>query len=250
MIPKKHHINLEKSINEPIGGLQTNPYLEEVGVFDNPDAVYSIHFFRDVETKYSAKGVVVLKETKNICRVLPSMADMVKVKGKMVWKPESFYYPMYILLGEIAFKRWLGKPDVREALAINDEQFIKDVDALWHSLLVHYKAACAVVRPNRRGLWDYEILTWGTNIRFQYDGKERRGHRKLTYRFSKDPRKPNRVEVEYRFDVNKRDTDLPTLTLRRKYPLESWPNTKAFVTNPKNMRYLDILYEEAAEANK
>lgn len=243
-------MNLEKSVGHSIEALRLNPYMEEVWVLDHPEATHRAHFFKDNGKKYSAKGVLVMKENNLICRTLPSMADMAKLKRGFGWKLESFYLPLYTLLGEIGFKRWLSKPDVREALVKDDRAYIKEIDPLWHSLLLLYNLACSEIRPGKTKLWDYAVITWSTRIRYQYRGKERHGMRKLRYDFSPEHiRESNRCIVEYRFDVNRKRTTLPILTLSRKYPLETWPNTKTFVALPENAPYLELLFDEIEAAS-
>ncbi|ANZ49194.1 hypothetical protein PARSHIK_113 [Erwinia phage vB_EamM_Parshik] len=251
---KAHHIllgdimKLEHAVGHPLKTLRSNPYMEEVWTLNHPDAAHSFHFFKANDKKYSAKGVVVEKGIDIIVEVLPSMADMKKLIGArgFGWKLESFYHPLYLRIGEIAFRRCLGNADFRVALAKNDGEFVRNYDPLIHSLFLAYGLATAEIRPGKEGIWPYEILTWNSTFRAKYHtGKELSGRRKLTYRQSKHPELPCTAEMDMRFDVKRRCNTAPNLTITRRYLLESWPNSKTFVASPENKPYLDILLAEA-----
>lgn len=246
----KHYFNLDKSVGHPIAGLQTNPYMSEVWVLDHPDATHRAHFFKGNEVKFNAKGVLVLKENNTVCRTIPSAADMVKLKRGFGWKLESFAHPLYALVGELAFKRWLKSPDVREALIKNDAQFIKECDPLFHSVLMLYGKSCSEVRPKKVGIWPYDMISWNSKIRLQVDGVECRGNRKMAYNFGKNPRVDNGTNIEFRLDAGNWRNKLPSITIARRYPVESWPNTKQFSLAEENRPYFAALFHEMTSGSR
>lgn len=234
--------NLTEFVGKSITDLRGNKLFDEVYVFDHGACDYRIHFFKNTSVNRSAKGVVVVRSTDIIDRVLPGLATL--AIGDSVFRAEHCIMPIYHMLGEIAFRRWLVDEDMREALRKNYDGFVRNRDPLFYSLLIYHAAARTAKQPKSKGLWPYPVLTWDTDVRFQYRGKERFARRRLSYKFADNPRQASRVEAEYRIHASRRDNNAPNLTLSRRYPVHCWANTKAFMSQPENLPYLDALFNE------
>lgn len=242
--------NLTEYVGKTITDLRANRHFDEVRVFDHPKANCRIHFFRTINLRHAAKGVVVMRDTDIIDRVLPGMATADKKNKAPEFKAEHCIMPIYYMLGEIAFRRWLADDDMREAMVKNYDGIIYNRDPLFYSLLIYHGVARAERQPKSRGLWPYAVLTWDTDVRFQYRGKERFARRRLSYKFAENPRQASRVEAEYRIHGSRRDNNAPNLTLSRKYPIDNWANTKTFMSQPENIPYLDALFNEMDRKKK
>ncbi len=244
--------NLTTFVGKNISELRASRLFVEVYVFDHRDADHRVHFFRKRDVHFSATGVVVPRHTDIIESVLPGLATVDKKTNKTpVFRAEHCIMPVYRMLGEIAFRRWMADDDMREAIVRNYDGFVKNRDPLFYSLLVYHQVARLDRQPKTggKGLWPFKVLTWDSDVRFQYRGKERYARRRLTYRFADNPRQASRVEVEYRMACSRRNNSLLDITLSRRYPIASWANTKTFMSQPENIPFLDALYNEV-DGNK
>lgn len=235
-------INLTEYVGKSITDLRASKRNVEVYVFDHGSCDYRIHFFKSLDHMHSARGVVVVRSTDIIDRLLPGLATT--SKGEMQFRAENCLMPIYHMLGEIAFRRWLTDDDMREAMVKNYAGKVANLDPLFYSLLIYHGAARAARQPKSKGLWPFKVFTWDTDVRFQYRGKERYAHRRLSYKFADNPRQASKVTAEYRIRASRRDNTAPDLTLARHYPVHSWANTKTFMNQPENIPYLDALFNE------
>lgn len=236
--------NLTEYVGKPLTALRESGRHDEVYVFDHQACNHTLHFFKNKTTRCTAVGVVVSRSTNNIERLLPSLAIMDKAGTRKHFLARDCVKPIYTMLGEIAFRKWLADADMREAMAKGQHSVIKLRDTLFYSLLVYHGVARASLPNNRKGLWPFKIFTWDTSVRFQYRGKERYAHRRLTYIFADFPALAGRVRAEYRIPGGRKGHNLPDLTLSRNYPVGEWANTKAFMSQIENIAYLDAFFDE------
>lgn len=241
--------NMTQFVGKSITDLRGNRRFEEVYVFDHGSCDHRIHFFKSTDFIHSAKGVVVVRSTDVIERILPDIATT--DKGKTMFRAGNCIMPIYRMLGELAFQRgWLADDDMREAMVKSYDGLVYNRDPLFYSLLVYHRAARLERQPDSKGLWPFKVITWDTDVRFRYGDRERYAHRRLSYKFADNPRLASRIKAEYRIRASRRDNNLPDLTLARNYPVNDWANTKTFMSQPENIPYLDALYAEVDRKKK